>query len=102
MNDNMEAMEKVWVTLATGAQVAMKITKAGVIVSEDEKVKRIVPLGMLGGQLGYDVIFKNGECQIPEMQDGCPQIPKEVALRMINDIEEGVTEAKRMSVNEKY
>ena len=49
MNDDMEAM----VTLATGARVAMKITKAGVMVSEDEKVEPIVPLGMLGGQLGY-------------------------------------------------
>ncbi len=51
-------------TLATGARVAMKITKAGVMVSEDEKVEPIAPLGMLGGQLGYEVIFKNGECQI--------------------------------------
>ena len=33
VNDDMEAMEKVWVTLATGARVAMRITKAGVMVS---------------------------------------------------------------------
>ena len=36
------------------------------------------------------------------MQNGCLQIPKKVALRIINDIEEGVTEAKRMSVSEMY
>ena len=111
MNDDMEAIEKVWVTLATGARVAMKITKAGVMVSEDEKIEPIVPLGMLGGQLWYEVIFKNGECQIHHpvkggvpagMKNGCPQIAKEVAFRIIDDIEEGVTEAKRMSVSEKY
>ena len=62
--DDMSKLEDVWVSLATGARVPMKITKSGVMVSEDEMVEPIVPLGMVGGPLGYEVVFKNGGCQI--------------------------------------
>eukprot|EP00434_Breviolum_minutum_P018297 symbB.v1.2.016141.t1/scaffold1167.1/size134246/1 len=39
--DDMSKLQDVWVTLATGARVPMKITKSGVMVSEDEMVEPI-------------------------------------------------------------
>ena len=41
--DDMSKLQDVWVTLATGARAPMKITKSGVMVSEDEMVEPIVP-----------------------------------------------------------
>ena len=107
--DDMSKLEDVWVTLATGARVPMKITKSGVMVSEDEMVEPIVPLGMVGGPLGYEVVFKNGGCQIThprkgkvpvQMRNGCPQISKEAALRIIEEIETSGAEMRKINKEE--
>ena len=87
----------------------MKITKSGVMVSEDEMVEPIVPLGMVGGPLGYEVVFKNGGCQIThptkgkvpvQMRNGCPQISKEAALRIIEEIETSGAEMRKINKQE--
>ena len=107
--DDMSKLQDVWVTLATGARVPMKITKSGVMVSEDEMVEPIVPLGMVGGPLGYEVVFKNGGCQITypmkgkapvQMRNGRPQISKEAALRIIEEIETSGAEMRKINKDE--
>lgn len=94
-----------WVKLATGARVPMKITKAGVMASE-EKVELVVPLTIVGVMLGCEVVFKNGGCQLAHptngtipvhMINGRPQISKKAAMRIIEEIEVGSSEAKRLS-----
>ena len=96
--------------LATGARVPMKITKAGVMVSEDEKVEPVVPLTIVGVMLGCEVVFKNGGCQLAHptngtipvhMINGRPQISKKAAVRIIEEIEVGSSEAKRLTLGAK-
>ena len=96
-DEDLERMEEVMVTLATGEKVAMRMTSNGVMVSSNREIEPIIPLGMVSSDLGYEVTFKGGRCRLlhPEkgeikvmMVNGCPQIPRKVALKLIQEIEE--------------
>ena len=61
---------------------------------------------MVGGPLGYEVVFKNGGCQIThpmkgkvpvQMRNGRPQISKEAALRIIEEIETSGAEMRKIN-----
>eukprot|EP00434_Breviolum_minutum_P003898 symbB.v1.2.003425.t1/scaffold183.1/size281544/9 len=105
--ERMEEMEKVEVTLATGEKVEMRMSGAGVMVSQDINIEPIIPMGLLGGTLGYEINYKNGVFKLRhpvrgdvnvEMKNGCPQVSKEVALEIIEEIEEKSRMAKKVEV----
>ena len=94
-----EAYEKVKVTLADGHQVDMRMAPSGVMVMEEaEGVEPIIPMSALAGQLGYAIHWAQGKMKLTHphrsdikvtMCNGCPQVPKKVALKIIQEIEDG-------------
>ena len=104
-----EAYEKVKVTLADGHQVDMRMAPSGVMVMEEaEGVEPIIPMSALAGQLGYAIHWAQGKMKLTHphrsdikvtMCNGCPQVPKKVALKIIQEIEDG-RELKKAVVNQ--
>ena len=103
--EDLSKCEEVMVTLANGEQVPMKMSTSGVMISMDKDVEPIVPLGFLGGVLGYSIEWSGGVMTLlhPEkgrvavkIINGCPQVRKNVALRMIEEMEEGRTRKIKM------
>ena len=93
--------KKVSVTLANGESTALQVTPGGVMVSERKDVEPIIPMGMLVQKLGCRVDWNQGTLQIHhpdrgllpvQPQEGCPQIPRALALELID--EAGRTEHK--------
>eukprot|EP00435_Cladocopium_sp_Y103_P018001 s1166_g4.t1 len=93
-----EAYEKVRVTLADGQQVEMRMTESGVMVMDEEAVEPIVPMSPLAGHLGYTIHWSQGRMKLSHphkgdikvtMCNGCPQVPRKVALKIIQEIEDG-------------
>ena len=94
-----ETYEKVKVTLANGQQVEMKMAPSGIMVMEEEEgVEPIIPMSTLAGQLGYTIHWAQGKMKLTHphrsdikvtMCNGCPQVPKKVALKIIQEIEDG-------------
>ena len=90
--------EEVLVTLANGEKVPMRMSSSGVMISSDPEVEPIVPLGYLGGVLGYSIRWTGGVMTLVHPKrgkvtvkviNGCPQVPRRVALEMIEEIENG-------------
>lgn len=107
-DESLEGLERVEVTLATGEKVEMRMSEAGVMISQDQNIKPILPMGMLGGSLGYEISYKNGVFKMRhpvrgnigvEMKNGCPQVSKEVALEIIKEIEEKAKISKKVEVS---
>ena len=101
----MSKYEEVLVTLANGQQVPMRMSTTGVMISSDKDVEPIVPLGYLGGALGYSIKWSGGSMTLnhPEKGEaivkiinGCPQVEKKVALDMIKEIEKGRSQVGRL------
>ena len=107
--ENIDAYERVKVTLADGQQVDMRMNAAGVMVAEHEGVEPIVPMSLLVGRLGYTITWEKGRMRVchPHREDikvkivnGCPQISRVVALKLIDEVESGVT-LKRIQMNDR-
>ena len=95
--DNLEDFDKVWVTLADGHRVPMLMSSSGVMVSVDQAVEPIVPLGWLAEAgcvvewkaKGLQVIHpKRGKMEV-QVRSGCPQIDRQLALELIKEYEIG-------------
>ena len=75
----------------------MLMSPSGVMISQDKDVEPIVPLGCLGGALGYTMKWsggvmtlnhpKKGKVEV-KIVNGCPQVSKRMALEMIKEIED--------------
>ena len=109
--EDLGKLEEVMVTLATGEKVAMRMTASGVMVTSNQEVEPILPLGMITGELGYEVVFKGRGCRLlhpnrgeikVDMVNGCPQIQRQTALKLIQEIEERGIGAKKLSLEEKF
>ena len=94
--EDMSKYEEVMVTLANGEKVPMRMSLSGVMISPDKDVEPIVPLGFLGGALGYAIKWVGGIMSLSHPEkgkvtvkiiNGCPQVEKRVALEMIKEIE---------------
>ena len=95
--DKWGSLEEVWVTLANGEKIPMKMTSGGVMIHKDRDIEPIIPLELLCGVMGYQMIFKVGKFQlfhpekgevVVEMKGGCPQVSKKLVLKMIEEYEE--------------
>lgn len=105
--EDMEKLEKVSVTLADGHVVSMRMTPSGVMVMPDPNIEPIIPMGCLGGKLGYTLVWQEGKLRITHpqkkevkvtMRQGCPQVSKKIALQLISELE---SEEKMKKVKEK-
>ena len=95
VGDEPASMTQVRVSLADGTKIDMLMTKGGVMVSLDPQIEPIIPLGWLA-QSGCTVEWTAGGLEVvhPErgplpvfVKNGCPQIPRSLALELIKDYE---------------
>lgn len=91
-----ERMPLVKVTLAGGQDVQMRLSEGGSIVSEDN-VEPIVPLGLLTRLLQCSVRWEEGGMKVihplkgkleVKLEEGCPLVPRRLAMELIEEIEE--------------
>ena len=107
--ENLEQLQKVEVTLAGGQEVQMRISQGGCIVGEDV-TEPIVPLGMLTENLKRKLTWSSSGVKLTHPRrgsmdvtivDGCPMLPADKALELIEEIEEkneGKVRIARMEV----
>ena len=94
-----ETYEKVRVALANGQQVEMKMAPSGIMdMEEGEGAEPNIPMSTLAGQLGYTIHWAQGKMRLTHphrsdikvtMRNGCLQVPRKVALKIIQEIEDG-------------
>jgi len=101
--ESLKGYKEVTVSLAGGKEIKLHITKEEVMVSRDMDIEPIVPLGLLIDLLGCEATWKDKEMMVwhpsrgrlrVEIRGGCPEVEKEEALRLIQEIEE----KKRMCI----
>ena len=102
-----EGLEEVWVTLANGEKIPMKMTENGVMIHNDRNIEPIIPMGLLCGEMGYQMMIKEGKFQLfhpergeveVETKNGCPQVSKRTALKMIEEYEKKGKKIGKMEV----
>lgn len=107
-DENVERYEKVKVTMANGEKVEMRMTTTGIMVCEDEDVEPIVPMSALVEKLGYAISWTEDGMTMThpnkkkvkvKILNGCPQVSKKEALKMIKELEED-KRLRRMSFQE--
>ena len=93
--DDLAVCQKVWVALADGHRVPMLMTPSGIMLSVDQKVEPIVPLGWLADR-GCRITWTEKGLQVHHpvrgalpvsVHAGCPQVPKDLALEIIMEFE---------------
>ena len=96
-------------TLADGQQVDMRMTSTGVMIAEQEQAEPIVPMNLLAGRLGYTITWEKGRMRVRhplrgdikvKITNGCPQISRVVALKIIDEVESGMS-LKQLQVTNK-
>ena len=101
-DDCLEDFEKVWVALADGKKVPMQMTAAGVMISVDQNIEPIIPLGWLA-ESGCTVEWKSNGLQVKhprrgllpvQVRSGCPQISRQLAFELIREYE--ILEVEKM------
>lgn len=89
---------QVQITLAGGQQTTMRMSTGGVLVSEEMDVEPILPMGALVERLqcslqwtsDHLVIHHPVRGEIPvQLCGGCPMIDRQMALRLIEELEQG-------------
>ena len=88
---------QVEVALANGGKTQLAITRGGTLVSPDLDIEPIVPMGLLIGVLGCKATWQEGGItvihpkigKLPIKQsEGCPQVSRQLALQLIEEIED--------------
>ena len=97
--EKMRGYREVTVSLAGGKEAMLHVTKEGVMVAKNPRTEPIVPMGMVVDLLGCRVSWdeedvsvthpKKGRLEVV-LRGGCPEISKEDALMLIEEIEEKV------------
>ena len=84
------------------------MTSTGVMVAEQPNVEPIIPMSLLVGSLGYTLTWEKGRMKIwhprkeeikVKIRHGCPQISRVVALKLIEEVETGMTLRKMHGEN---
>ena len=88
---------QVEVALANGGKTQLAITRGGTLVSPDLDIEPIVPMGLLIGVLGCKATWEEGGITVihPKIgrlpinqSEGCPQVTRQLALQLIEEIED--------------
>jgi len=103
--EDLRHLREIQVSLACGKKIPLKMTPGGTMVSSEEEVEPIVPLGRLVASLGCRLEWdeKGGlVVEHPRMgpiptstRGGCPHVTKEMALMLIEELEEATLEGSR-------
>ena len=95
--------KEVTVTLASGEKTKLRMSSGGVMVTLEEGIEPIVPMGILVSRLGCKVTWVGEKLQVEHPRRGrlevdvhltaCPQISRTLALDFIDELE-GVKKEK--------
>ena len=106
--EDLRHLREIQVSLACGKKVPLRMTPGGTMVSSEEEVEPIVPLGRLVAALGCKLEWdqrglvvnhpRRGAIRTRD-RGGCPHVPKELALSLIEELE-GKTEAGSQALGE--
>ena len=97
--EKMKGYKEVTVSLAGGKEANLHVTKEGIMVAKNPGTEPIVPMGMVVDLLGCRVAWDEDEVRVMHrrkgklevvLRGGCPEISKEDALMLIEEIEEKV------------
>ena len=95
--DDMSQLSQVSVTLADGGSVKLLMNSAGTMLVERADVEPIVPIGCLASVLGCKLTWEAERVVVQHpsrgflpisCKEGCPLIPRKLALELIREIEE--------------
>ena len=95
--ENVGEFKEVKVTLACGRETLLKMTPGGTMVAMSHQTEPIVPLGKMVKELSCKVGWDDGGLLVTHPtkgkievyeKEGCPHVPKEVALELIQELEE--------------
>eukprot|EP00438_Fugacium_kawagutii_P030710 Skav213064 [mRNA] locus=scaffold364:594309:601403:- [translate_table: standard] len=95
--EDVNQYKRVEATLADGRVVELRMSRGGAMISPDQQVEPIVPLGRLAQDLGCRISWDQQGVVIDHpmrgrlkvhMVNGCPQVSKSLALDLINEMEE--------------
>ena len=95
INDKVDQLQRVMVSLADGKKVPMLMSAGGVMISTDMKVEPIIPLGWLA-EIGCRISWTKGGLEVKHptrgilpvtILSGCPQVPRALALELIKEFE---------------
>ena len=96
INDKVNELQRVWVSLADGNKVPMLMSSGGVMISTDFTVEPIIPLGWLA-EVGCRISWTKGGLEVRHptrgllpvtILPGCPQVPRYLALELIKEFED--------------
>ena len=96
-DEEVDGYEKVKVTMVNGEKVTMRMTSTGIMVCEDTDVEPIIPMSSLVEKLGYTISWTEEGMQmthpykrqvVVKIINGCPQVSKKEALKMIEELED--------------
>ena len=96
IGEAMERYKKVEVVLADGGLSTLHMSRGGVMVSDRADIEPIVPMGLLTSRLGCQIWWTDQNLVVrrPDRGDlptttkeGCPQIPRQLALDLIEELE---------------
>ena len=97
--EKMKGYKEVTVSLAGGKEANLHVTKEGIMVAKNPGTEPIVPMGMVVDLLSCRVAWDEDEVCVMHLRKGklevvlkggCPEISKEDALMLIEEIEEKV------------
>lgn len=107
--ETLQGTQEVKVTLACGREATLRMNDAGTMISATQSTEPIVPMGKmvthLNCHLGWGerglVVEHPVRGQLP-IRDvgGCPHIPRELALSLIEEIEEQERRLKKMKIKD--
>lgn len=91
----LDGYDKVQVALADGQTTWLAISLGGAMVTEADDIEPILPMGLLTEVLNCSIKWEKGQLEDhPRMgrlpvqdRDGCPQIPRKLALELIEEME---------------
>ena len=95
--ENIERFKKVPVTLANGEIIQLRMTPGEVMVTDREDIEPILPMGAMVQLLQCQIQWTEEEVKIVhpsrgtlpvETVGGCPQIPRQLSLDLIQEMEE--------------
>lgn len=97
--ENVALYDKVEVALADGQTTWLPISPGGCMITEDQGIEPILPMGFITKELGCSVRWTQGHLEVEhpargllavEEKDGCPQIARKEALELIdrNNVQE--------------
>ena len=109
--EDLSKLRQIEVTLACGRTILkLKMTRGGTMVADDEKVEPIIPLGKMimvlkrsmdwTEESGLTVWHPNHGWLPVKQRGGCPHIPKDLAMKLIEEIEEKVTSEEGEDLHE--